>query len=139
MTLYDPRPTSPITSVTLYHVPRWEPKTGPEDDRPNTCESHHSKPPGAPWGQPAPTHLGIIANADVTPTAPRLLYQYTTADGYYGWDVSMGCWYVTVEAAGYKSLVSSMVGVPPEVTDLDLALILEGMQQVFLPLVLRQY
>jgi hypothetical protein len=83
--------------------------------------------------------LGIIANADVTPTAPHLPYQQTNVDGYYGWDVSRGCWYVTVEAAGYEPLVSPLVGVPPEVTDLDLALIPEGMQQVFLPLVLRQY
>jgi hypothetical protein len=131
VTLYDPsgivsnkQTGQAITAATatLHHVPGWLPKSGPDDDRPNTCESNLSKPAGTPWSQPAPTELGIIANADVTAIAPRLPYQHTTADGYYGWGVSQGCWYVTVEAAGYESLVSPVVGVPPEVTDLDLAL-----------------
>jgi|GEM_PF-934877 len=131
ITLYDPsgivsdkQTGQPIigVTVTLYNVPGWLPKTGPDDDRPNTCESNLSKPADAPWSQPAPTDLGIIANADVTPTTPNLPYQHTTTDGYYGWDVSEGCWYVTVEADGYEPLTSPVVGVPPEVTDLDLEL-----------------
>lgn len=104
------------------NVPGWEPKTGPDDDRPNTCESNLSKPASTPWSQPAPTDLGIIANADVTPITPKLPYQHTTIAGYYGWDVSEGCWFVTVEAEGYEPLTSPVVGVPPEVTDLDLQL-----------------
>jgi hypothetical protein len=36
--------------------------------------------------------------------------------------VAKGCWYVVVRAEGYESRVSPVVGVPPEVTDLDLAL-----------------
>jgi hypothetical protein len=131
ITLYDPsgnvtdaETEQPVTgaTVTLYQVPGWEPKTGPDDERPNTCQSNDSKAADDPWDQPAPTELGIIANADVTPTDPKLPYQHTTADGYYGWDVSEGCWYVTVEAEGYEPLVSPVVGVPPEVTDLDLEL-----------------
>jgi len=131
ITLYDPsgvvsdvQTGEPVVgaTVTLYNVPGWEPKTGPDDDRPNTCESNLSKPADAPWSQPAPTHLGIISNADVTPTDPKLPYQHTTVDGYYGWDVSQGCWYVTVEAEGYEPLTSPVVGGPPEVTDLDLQL-----------------
>lgn len=131
VTLYDPsgivsdkltgEPVEGAT-VTLYNVPGWLPKTGPDDDRPNTCESNLSKASGAPWSQPAPTELGIIANADVTPTTPKLPFQHTTIAGYYGWDVSEGCWYVTVEAEGYEPLTSPVVGVPPEVTDLDLQL-----------------
>ncbi|MBN2391374.1 MAG: hypothetical protein JXR84_11650 [Anaerolineae bacterium] len=131
ITLFDPsgyitdaQTEEPVVgaTVTLYNVPGWEPKTGPDDDRPNTCESNLSKPEGEPWSQPAPTGLGIIANADVTPTDPKLPYQSTTTDGYYGWDVSEGCWYVTVEAEGYEPLTSPVVGIPPEVTDLDLEL-----------------
>jgi hypothetical protein len=53
--------------------------------------------------------------------------------GYYGWDVSEGCWYVTVEAAGYAPLTSPVVGVPPEVTDLHLAL--TPVQEIYLPAV----
>jgi hypothetical protein len=133
--LYDPsgyitdaQSQQPIAGalVTLYNVPGWEPKTGPDDDRPKTCESNLSKPADAPWSQPAPTDLGIVSNADVTPTDPRSPYQRTTVDGYYGWDVSEGCWYVTVEAEGYDSLTSPVVGVPPEVTDLNLSLTPEG-------------
>ena len=125
-------------TVTLYQVPGWVPRTGPDDLGPNTCESYHSKPAGAPWSQPAPTHLGIIANADVTPTAPRLPYQQTTVAGYYGWGVSEGCWYITVEAGGYEPLVSPVVGAPPEVVGLDLILI-PRRYHVYLPLVLRDY
>jgi leucine-rich repeat protein SHOC2 len=131
ITLYDPsglvtdaQTQEPVADakMTLYNVPGWGPKTGPDDDRPNTCESNLSKSEGDPWSQPAPTDLGIIANADVMNFSPDLSYQQTNVDGYYGWDMSTGCWYVTVEAEGYESLTSPVVGAPPEVTDLDLAL-----------------
>jgi len=131
ITLYDPsgyvtdaQTGDPVESatVTLYNVPGWLPKTGPNDDRLNTCESNLSKAADAPWSQPAPTALGIIANADVTPTTPKLPFQHTTVAGYYGWDVPQGCWYVTVEAEGYASLTSPVVGVPPAVTNLNLTL-----------------
>jgi hypothetical protein len=147
VTLYDPSGfiTDFLTGqavegakVTLYQVPGWTPKTGPDDDRPDTCESQHSKPADAPWSQVAPTDLGVIANQDVTTFSPTLPYQETNTEGYYGWDVSEGCWYVTVEATGYDPLTSPVVGIPPEVTDLNLALRPEGIQQVYLPLVLRQ-
>ncbi len=150
VTLYDPsgivsdvRNSQPIAGarVTLYQVPGWEPKTGPTDNRPNTCESNLSKDPAAPWSQPAPTELGIVANPEVTVTAPAVPYQQTTAAGYYGWDVPLGCWYVTVEAEGYEPFTSPVVGIPPAVTDLDLALtpLGGGDFKVFLPLTLRQY
>jgi hypothetical protein len=42
--------------------------------------------------------------------------------GRYGWDVAAGCWYVVVRAPGYETVTSPVVGVPPEVTDLDLDL-----------------
>ncbi|MGC9348408.1 MAG: leucine-rich repeat domain-containing protein, partial [Anaerolineae bacterium] len=131
ITLYDPsgivsddttgKPVADAT-VVLYQVPGWEPKTGPDDDRPNTCETNLSKDPDAPWSQPAPTDLGIIVNPEITPTAPKTPYQHATVDGYYGWDVSRGCWYVTVQAEDYEPLTSPVVGVPPDVSDLDLAL-----------------
>ena len=108
--------------VTLYQVSGWEPKTGPDDGRPNTCQSNLSKDPGSPWSQPAPTHLGTIVNPHVTNVAPPLSYQLTDNVGYYGWDVGEGCWYVKVAATGYEQLNSPVVGVPPEVTDLNLAL-----------------
>jgi hypothetical protein len=46
----------------------------------------------------------------------------TAQDGYYGWDVAAGCWFVQVSRPGYQDLVSPVVGVPTEVTDLDLQL-----------------
>ncbi len=149
ITLYDPsgivsdkQTGQPVVgaTVTLYQVPGWEPKTGPDDARPNTCESNLSKPAGATWSQPAPTALGIVANPEVTVTAPKISYQQTTAAGYYGWDVPQGCWYVTVAAAGYEPFTSPVVGIPPAVTDLDLALtpVGGGGFTVYLPLALRQ-
>ncbi len=109
-------------TVMLYHVPRWRPKVGPNDNRLNTCESNRSKIPDAPWSQKAPTDLGVIVNPETKLVDPPLYYQTTDNVGYYGWDVSEGCWYVVVEAKSYISLTSPVVGVPPEVTDLDLAL-----------------
>lgn len=119
--------------VTLYQVPGWQPRVSPEDMRPNTCESHHSKEAGAPWSQPAPTELGVVVNVDFTVVDPLVSAQYTNEVGYYGWDVPQGCWYVVVEARGYHPLTSPVVGVPPEVLDLDLALM--PSEIIYLPLI----
>lgn len=128
--LYDPSGdiTDEITSdpvpgakVTLYKVPGWLPKSGPGDTTPNTCQSHASKGVNDPWDQPAPTHLGVLPSipGEIDPTTNP---QNTSAQGRYGWNVAKGCWYVVVDAFGYETKVSPVVGVPPEVTDLDLAL-----------------
>lgn len=144
ITLYDPsgiitdaRSGLPVTgaTVTLYQVPGWLPRTGPTDTRPKTCESNLSKPAGTAWSQLAPTEQGVIVNPDVVAIAPKLARQQTNAIGYYGWDVSEGCWYVTVAAEGYATLISPVVGVPPAVTDLDLAL--TPIKQIYLPAILR--
>ena len=145
VTLYDPSgyitdaaTGAPVAGarVTLYRVPDWGPKSSAPDTRPNTCQSNRSKPAGAPWDQPAPVHLGIIVNTDQTTVAPLTPMQYTNDAGYYGWNVPFGCWYVVVQAAGYEPLTSPVVGVPPEVTDLDLTLT-RIQRRLFLPVVLR--
>ncbi|HOS79831.1 MAG TPA: leucine-rich repeat domain-containing protein [Anaerolineae bacterium] len=144
ITLYDPsgiitdaRSGAPVVGarVTLYYVPGWLPRADPADTRPNTCESNLSKAPGAPWSQPAPVDLGVLVNPVARPVMPAISYQHTNAIGYYGWDVPEGCWYVQVEAEGYVPLVSPVVGVPPAVTDLNLAL--RPIQRIYLPLVVR--
>ena len=110
-------------SVTLYQVPGWTPRTGPEQNStPDTCESNDSKAPGAPWSQPAPVALGVVANPYSGLISPQVNPFITNSQGYYGWDVALGCWFVIVEKTGYHTLVSPVVGVPPEVTDLDLQL-----------------
>lgn len=108
-------------TVTLYKVPGWLPKSGPGDTTPNTCQSHASKDIDDPWDQPAPTNLGVLPSipGEIDPTTNP---QNTSAQGRYGWNVAEGCWYVVVDAFGYETKVSPVVGVPPEVTDLDLAL-----------------
>jgi len=142
--LYDPsgiitdaRSGAPVVGarVTLYYVRGWLPRVGPADTRPNTCESNLSKTPGTPWSQAAPVDLGLLVDPVIRPVMPAVSRQYTDATGRYGWDVPEGCWYVEVEAEGYVPLVSPVVGVPPEVTDLDLAL--RPIQRIYLPLVLR--
>lgn len=122
-------------TVTLYRVPGWLPRTGPVDTRPATCESNLSKAPDAAWSQPAPTELGLIANPEVMGIAPEIARQQTNEIGYYGWDVSEGCWYVNVAASGYAALTSPVVGVPPAVTDLNL--VLRPVQNIYLPIALR--
>lgn len=70
--------------------------------------------------------------------SPDVNPQITGDDGRYGWNVVTGCWYVVVEAPGYLTKISPLVGVPPEVTDLDLNLTpLNLPYKVYLPSVLR--
>ncbi len=132
--LYDPSGTiidadtdEPVAGavVSVYEVPGWAPRTSPAEATADTCESNASRD-GAVWSQPAPTEIGVAADAVSGRIDPELNPQTTSAFGDYGWDVAEGCWYVTVSAAGYEDLVSPVVGVGPPpvgaVTDLDLAL-----------------
>ncbi len=127
----------PITgaTVTLYHVPEWIAKVAPDDEDLDTCESNLSKVSGAAWSQLAPTEQGVPADSNITLMSPATTSQVTGGDGYYGWDVGEGCWYVTVSAPGYLARTSPVVGVPSEVTDLDLEL--AAARYVYLPAVTR--
>ncbi len=107
-------------TVTLYTVPGWRPAT-PGDTGPQTCETVPTRGSDG-WTQPAPTDIGVVAAVSSGTFSPDLNPQVTGADGRYGWDVAEGCWYVTVTADGFDPITSPVVGVPPEVTDLDLAL-----------------
>jgi len=69
--------------------------------------------------------------------SPTINPQATDANGKYGWDVIKGCWYVVVQAEGYETRLSPVVGVPPKVTDLDLALTPTLVTRVYLPLVTK--
>jgi len=117
-------------TVTLHRVPGWAPRQDNADTGAKTCESNLSKPDGMPWSQAAPTGEGVLAPVGEGLISPDVNVQVTGADGRYAWDVSYGCWYVTVSAEGYKPLTSPVVGVPPEVTDLDLELIPLGGEPV---------
>ncbi|MCB0062780.1 MAG: leucine-rich repeat domain-containing protein, partial [Caldilineaceae bacterium] len=105
--------------VTLYRVPGWRPDTADETRECRTVDTR-----GAGWSQEAPTDLGIVMDAALEPAEidPQINPQYTNNEGRYGWNVVEGCWYIVIEAAGYQTKVSPVVGVPPEVTDLDVAL-----------------
>lgn len=111
-------------TVLLYKVDGWTPRTGPDDVGANTCESNASKAPGAEWSQLAAWEDAVYADvaAAAGETSPAVAEQTTGPDGAYGWDVAYGCWFVQVEAEGWASRTSFMVGVPPEVTDLDVEL-----------------
>ena len=54
--------------------------------------------------------------------SPDVNPQVTGSDARYGWDVVAGCWYVKVSVPGYAPKISALVGVPPAVTDLHVAL-----------------
>lgn len=127
-------------TVILYLVPSWRPRSGPDDKAPNTCECVNSKDPDEPWGQAAPTRLGVLANPDVdlfnqnAIIEPSMNPQVTGAEGRYSWNVSEGCWYVVVEAQGYLPAVSHIVGVPPAVVDLG---IMMHRPRIHLPLLVK--
>lgn len=132
ITLYDPsgivsdaETGDPVVGahVYLHKVPGWAPWSDPDVAQPDdTCETNETKDAGTPWSQPAPTELGQVVNAASPEISPNVNPFVTNNVGYYGWDVAEGCWYVTVEAPGYVTLTSPVVGVPSEVTDLDLQL-----------------
>lgn len=109
--------------VTLYQVPGYRPKLDQADGEVGTCESLASLGERT-WDDlpAADTRLGVIVVGDPSLISPQINPQITGSDGYYGWNVARGCWYVTVEAPGYARRVSPIVGVPPAVADLHLAL-----------------
>ena len=125
-------------TVTLYRVPAALP-----DTRISTreCRTVDTRPGGitGTWDllPPATPGLGLFEDALFTPATidPPLNPQTTDAAGYYGWDVIRGCWYIKVEAPGHFTKYSAVVGVPPEVTDLDIAL--EPWPRVYLPVVIH--
>ncbi len=129
--LYDPsgNVTDAVTGdpvkgaeVHLYKVEGWAPQSTPGGAiGDGFCQTNESKGDG-PWDQPAPTAEGTLVNAASPEISPNVNPFVTNDAGYYGWDVAEGCWYVIVTAEGYQDLVSPVVGVPSEVTDLHLAL-----------------
>lgn len=118
--------------VNLYRIPNAIPD---RDGLTNDCRTVDTRPADATgtfgaWSavpQAAVTD-GVWVNPDfgsinATPEiSPTVNPQVTGENGRYAWDVAEGCWYVEVAAEGYETIVSPLVGVPPEVTDLDVAL-----------------
>ncbi len=132
-------------TVTLYKVPGWRAQRADDITTGNltsTCQSVATK--NGSWNQPAPTTLGILPNPEVDELngtqeiSPSVVSQITGTNGRYSWDVVEGCWYVMVQAPGYNSAVSMVVGVPPEVTDLDVVLQpLSRETIIYLPLIVK--
>lgn len=108
--------------VTLHVVPFAEPDTSSETKDCRTVETR----PEESWEQAPAADLGDGVEVDESidpPTIdPTVNPQTTNNEGRYGWDVAAGCYFIVVAAPGYETRVSPLVGVPPEVTDLDLAL-----------------
>jgi hypothetical protein len=107
----------PDVTVTLYKVPGWLPDA-----------------PWSPLVDPIERGLGIPANPDLKEFDPPVNPQKTDEHGTYSWDMTEGCWYVVAEAEWYKTKASPVVCVPPQKTDLDLAL---TPRRIYLPLILR--
>jgi hypothetical protein len=131
--------------VNLYRVPDAQPDSGTAQD--GDCRTVTSlASAGETWSdQPAadlaaggwlnPDLLEIDSTVGISPTINP---QTTGSDGRYGWDVSEGCWYIAVSAEGYETQVSPLAGVPPEVTDLNIALEATATgESVYLPLVVK--
>ncbi len=131
ITLYDPSGIisdastgDPIVgaTVTLYKIPFAMPDT---DAGLGDCRTVDTRSAPEFAGEP-PANLasGVPADPTLMPAEidPLVNPQTTNVEGRYGWNVAIGCWFVVVEAPGYVTRISPAVGVPPEVTDLNLAL-----------------
>lgn len=106
-------------TVTLYRIWGDLPDTRETTRQCRTVDTR----PGGVWSGIAPDQ-GLMEDASLTPRQidPQVNPQVTGSNGRYGWNVVTGCWYVKVSAPGYASKTSALVGVPPEVTDLDMTL-----------------
>jgi putative cell wall-binding protein len=124
--VYDAATNQLLTGATvhLYKVTGWMPDVS--DDDGNLVEERQCRTPdtrtGSTWTQPAPTELGVLVPASSNEISPNVNPQLTNGNGRYGWDVAEGCWYVVVSKDGYQTVTSPVVGVPPEVLDLDIRL-----------------
>ena len=133
-------------TVTLYRVPSATPDTATETNDCRTVDTRPSATDGqfGSWSALSAETLssGNMVNPAVDQSGgtplfdPAVATQVTGSDGHYGWNVAEGCWFVTVEADGYETAVSPMVGVPPEVTDLNIALQAAD-KTIYLPLIIR--
>jgi hypothetical protein len=112
--------------VTIYRVPEALPDSEGETRDCRTTETRS----GDDWSSlpAANIEAGVVIDPildkiqGTDQISPTINPQITGNDGSYAWDVVEGCWFVTVEAEGYEPMTSPLVGVPPEVTDLHLAL-----------------
>lgn len=128
-------------TVTLYRVPGAQAGTDcmTVDMRPEAVRDTE------PWSgvadhTPGANDEQIQADFDPPLIEPAQNPQRTNSEGRYGWDVVAGCWYIQVTAPGYNSRISPLVGVPPEVTDLNLGLTPRDqgdLNKVYLPTILR--
>ncbi len=128
-------------TVTLHRVPGAQVGTDcmTVDTRPDAVKDVE------PWSgvadhTPGANDEQIQVDFDPPQIEPAQNPQRTNSEGRYGWDVVAGCWYIQVTAPGYNSRVSPLVGVPPEVTDLNLGLTPRDqgdLHNVYLPTILR--
>jgi hypothetical protein len=157
LTLYDPSGT--ITdrttgeaiagaTVNLYYLTDSTPDTAGQN---GDCRTVNSRPDdkegiyGAWSGlEAAELETGVWVNPalltinSTQAISPTINPQTTGNNGRYGWDVAEGCWYVVVQADGYESIISPLVGVPPEVTDLDIALAPQSLSmELYFPIISR--
>ncbi|HVE91071.1 MAG TPA: hypothetical protein VNE62_02050 [Actinomycetota bacterium] len=113
----------PGAEVTLYRVPTYTPETFADDD-PTTCQTPLTRSSQG-WTQPPPSDPSLSEPSDPLSglIEPRVNPFITNANGIYGWNVARGCYYIVVRAEGFRTKVSPMVGVPPEVLDLHVSLV----------------
>ncbi len=126
--------------VTLYRVPEAVPDSADQVGDCRTVETRNADDwnslPAASIDAGVRTNPILDAIQGTQQISPTINPQITGSDGSYAWDVVEGCWYVVVAAEGYQTIVSPLVGVPPEVTDLDLTLT-RADQRIYLPLTIR--
>jgi len=127
--------------VTLYHVANAQPDANGQAGNCRTTETRG----GNDWSQLPRASLnsseridGLAETISTSPQInPAINPQITGADGRYAWNVIPGCWYISVEAAGYQTVTSPVVGIPPTVTDLNIQLEKQVGGKFYLPMIRR--
>lgn len=123
-------------TVTLYYIPYTKPDQNSKIN--GACRTTSTRVNAAEgqfgaWSSLSPSSDTIPENKQiyVAPNlqikgsqaiSPTINPQITGKNGYYGWDVAQGCWYISVAAIGYETMVSPIIGMSSAITDLDIAL-----------------
>jgi hypothetical protein len=135
--------SAPISgaTVTLYKDPNRTPDNSGPVDLGTECPTINTRPNNDWFSGDLPSAT-VDQNQEAEPNSGEFIPPTnplaTDATGFYRWDVIEGCWYVVVEADGYQTKVSPIVGVVAgaEVTDLNFQLSSTS-QLIYLPIISR--
>ena len=128
-------------NIKLYRMDGATPDSGTTQD--GDCRTVNSRPTTGSWsGVPSATvdPLEFVVSADLAGSGaadPPINPYQTDEDGFFGWDLADGCWYIEVTAPGHDTLVSPVFGARSGAEITDLNFVLNPQNIMYTPLISR--